>query len=423
MKKVLIISYFFPPCHLTGANRVGSWVKYLPENNVYPIIITRNWEGNEIEERDRLKNSGSSLRHVVNEKSEYYFLPYRSSARDKAFMRSHKSVFFRVLSKVLTFFTLIFQNLSTFFIPTRNIYKHARKLLRENKDLRILIISANPFEHFFFGYLLKKEFKDLEWIADYRDDWTTNPLYNTTVRAKIFNRYNAYFEKKWVATASSLFTVTELYLNRLTEFHSKQGVLIMNGYNEKLTSIPAKEKSDVFQITYSGTIYPQQNFSSLISVIQKIALVEKKRMFRLSFLGAKEFINREQKSTLEIETSSNLVIEVTERIPWEESIAVTKASDVLIMSSYGNLKGVIPSKIFEYMAMDIPVVCYPSDNDIIHEILEISETAIICNTEQEVYNGLKKIVDGNFDYKPNKKEIIKFSAKQQVCNLAEILKK
>ena len=44
MQKVLIISYFFPPCNLTASQRVVSWAKYLHKSGYYPIIITRKWE-------------------------------------------------------------------------------------------------------------------------------------------------------------------------------------------------------------------------------------------------------------------------------------------------------------------------------------------------------------------------------------------
>ncbi|MFM7666825.1 MAG: glycosyl transferase family 1, partial [Bacteroidota bacterium] len=59
MKKVLIISYFFPPCNLTASNRIAGWKKHLPEFGIYPIIVTRNWTGSELTAEERLMDSGS----------------------------------------------------------------------------------------------------------------------------------------------------------------------------------------------------------------------------------------------------------------------------------------------------------------------------------------------------------------------------
>ena len=43
MKKLLIISYFYPPANFVGAQRTAAWAKYLHEYGYYPIIITRQW--------------------------------------------------------------------------------------------------------------------------------------------------------------------------------------------------------------------------------------------------------------------------------------------------------------------------------------------------------------------------------------------
>jgi len=421
MQKVLIISYFFPPCPLTGANRVGSWLKYLPQHGVYPIVLTRNWDGSEIEESDRLKDSGTSVRHLVNSDSEIYYTPYKSILRDKIFIKGDKNRFFKILSKALTFIGLILQNLSIQCIAYRNMYSLARVLLKENKDIRTLVVSANPFEQFFMGYLLKKEFKDLEWIADYRDDWTTNPLYNISLNSRLFKRYNQLFEKKWIANASKVTTVTELYKSRLSKLHQRECLLLMNGYNEELNDIKAIKNSDIFQITYSGTIYPHQDFTSLISILQQIAVEEPIKRVKLTFLGSRYFTTAKQKELLSSSTKENFEIELTDRVSWKKGIAFAKGSDVLLIGSYGDLKGVIPSKIFEYIAMDVPIVCYPSDRDIIDEILKKTGTALICNSETACYEAFKSIIKDNYSYNPNRNEIIKFSANKQVSNLAKIL--
>ena len=422
MQKVLIISYFAPPCHLTGANRVESWMKHFPDNDIYPILVTRNWDGIEVGEGASLKNSSSITRHVVKDNSEYYYLPYRSTMRDRAFMRSKNSFFFKYLSKLLTFFGLFLQNISIRFIPYQNLHEQARLILKEQADIKTVVISGNPFEQFFFGYLLKKEFNNIAWFADYRDDWTTNPLYSDNLSNRIFKNYNQYFEKKWVSTASAVLTVSELYCNRLAKLHGRECNLLRNGYNDELLEVTPKKKGLKFQITYSGTIYPRQDFSSVISVIDKIATKKQDLQFEFTFLGSLGFISSEQRKVLEQKTSANFNINITERIPWKESIAFAKSSDVLLIGSYGNLKGVIPSKIFEYASMGVPVVCYPSDDDVIHDILKKSNTSLLCHTEEECHSAFKTIVEGKFDFQPNKKEIIKFSSKHQVSILAQILK-
>ncbi|MCB0539521.1 MAG: hypothetical protein KDE33_18545, partial [Bacteroidetes bacterium] len=218
MKKVLILSYYFPPCNLTAANRIGGWYKYLPENNFYPIVITRNWTGNELTEESRLMDSGKEIRVEKKEDSEVHYLPYKASWRDNCFVKGKNNKFFALVSKLLTTLMTVLQNFTIKAIPYNNLYYYIQNFLKENKDVKTLIISGNPFEQFYFGYLLKKEFPDLKWVADYRDDWTTNELYKkNSPLYKVINRYNRHFELKWLKSSSKIITVSNLYASRLAK--------------------------------------------------------------------------------------------------------------------------------------------------------------------------------------------------------------
>ena len=57
MKKVVILSYFFPPANFVGAERTAFWAKYLKEFDIYPIIITRCWNDNETDVFSQLKSN------------------------------------------------------------------------------------------------------------------------------------------------------------------------------------------------------------------------------------------------------------------------------------------------------------------------------------------------------------------------------
>ena len=85
MREVLIISYFYPPCTLTAAQRPAGWLKYLPQFGYKPIVITRNWDVTLSKPEDQLKNAGSQLYIEKSETHEVHYLPYRASLRDRLF--------------------------------------------------------------------------------------------------------------------------------------------------------------------------------------------------------------------------------------------------------------------------------------------------------------------------------------------------
>ena len=67
LKKVLVLSYFFPPCNLTASQRSLGWAKYLNKFGFYPIFITRNWEHHINGPEDMHHHSGNE---IINEQYE-----------------------------------------------------------------------------------------------------------------------------------------------------------------------------------------------------------------------------------------------------------------------------------------------------------------------------------------------------------------
>jgi len=63
LKKSLILSYFFPPGNFTVSYRIALWAKYLKEYDIYPIVVTRNWENNIVNQSDASKPTPWNIIH------------------------------------------------------------------------------------------------------------------------------------------------------------------------------------------------------------------------------------------------------------------------------------------------------------------------------------------------------------------------
>ena len=413
MKKVLIISYFFPPCNLTASNRIAGWEKHLPEFGFYPIIVTRNWTGLELTAEERLMDSGSELRVEKKDHSEVHHLPYRASLRDKLFRKAGNNSVYRLLSKFLTLVGVFLQSLCIRAIPYNNLYFHAKRLLKENSDISTVLISGNPFEQFYFGYKLKKAFTRISWIVDYRDDWTT-----TEVVKVPFRSFHRYFEKKWVGTASCFTTISPHYQSKISAFVGIPGHVIYNGFSE---IIELKEKSnlDEFVITYNGTLYETQNIEIFLEGLKLFidANTDKKITFNMpGILFDQKQANRVLKNMKGYE--SHLVM--TDRISKEEVIEFQKNSDLLLMVSHSNIKGVTSSKIFEYISLQKPFIVCPNDHDVLEEIAVQSGLGIVLNSHQQVLEYLINEIHYN-SLKPDREKLNQFGIMRQVDRLGEIL--
>ena len=73
MREILIISYFYPPCSLTAAQRPAGWVKHLHNFGFKPVVVTRHWGEETKTPENQLKSSGD---HLIIEKNDYFEIHY-----------------------------------------------------------------------------------------------------------------------------------------------------------------------------------------------------------------------------------------------------------------------------------------------------------------------------------------------------------
>jgi glycosyltransferase involved in cell wall biosynthesis len=413
VKKVLIISYFFPPCNLTASNRIAGWEKNLPEFGFYPIIVTRNWTGLELTAEERLMDSGPDLRVEKKDHSEVHHLPYRASLRDKLFRKSGNNSVYRILSKFLTLVGVFLQPLCIRAIPYNNLYFHSKRLLKDNSDISTVLISGNPFEQFYFGYKLKKAFPRISWIADYRDDWTTSEVVKVPFRS-----FHRYFEKKWVGTASCFTTVSPYYQSKISKLVNIPGHTIYNGFDQLIENTH-KASPYSLVITYNGTLYETQNIEIFLEGLRLFidANPDKKITFNLpGILFDQKQANRVLKNMEGYE--SHLVM--TDRISKEEVIEIQQNSDLLLMVSHSNIKGVTSSKIFEYISLQKPIMLCPNDHDVLEEITIQSGLGVLLDSPQQVAVFLNKTTQ-KYSTQLNLEKLSKFGENRQVEKLGKIM--
>ena len=143
MDKVLIISYFFPPCNFVGGERTGFWANNLYKNSIYPVVITRNWNEGQADIVGRVLKNKTKI--DKNDKREIHYLKYQFQLRDIFKKCSFIRKTLTLTSQVL--FYLIPKSISYY-----NFYLKAHELLLQDKKIKNVIISGSPFESFFFGY-------------------------------------------------------------------------------------------------------------------------------------------------------------------------------------------------------------------------------------------------------------------------------
>ncbi len=399
MKKVLILAYYYPPCNMPGANRPYGWAKYLAENGYFPVVITRSWENEIRNPKDILQNSGSEIKHVVFPTHEVYYVPYKQTLRDKIFTNKGESKLI-LLRKALTFIEIV---LSYFFSSAssfKELFYFSKKILKEDADFKILIATGAPYLLFRFSYLLNKQF-GIKWVADYRDDWNTSDIDAKRTQANWLLRKIEYKkEKKWVGSAAVHTAVSPYSVEKNSKFLNKKGFTIHNGYMpEEIVNAKGNNLYEKFTITFIGTLYPTQEIEIFLSAFKEfVARNHKVKNIQILFPGL-AFDPVQSLRVTEFLKEFEEFYSISERVPKSEIVKIEQKTHVFLYTAH-KMRGIIGSKIYEYVGLKKPVILCPSDNEEIEKIFTETGIGYCCNNSSEVVIALNGLYD---DYKSGKK--------------------
>ena len=386
-EKILVLTYFFPPSNLTPAERIYSWASYLHQGNYYPIFITRNWDLPVTNATtDIFKPAGTDVVIKKFEHYEVHYLPYKPNWKERVFMRLYgKKTYplYWALALVYNYLQLPCLALASHY----SFYTYARKLLQQpTNNIQKLVVSVSPFTLLGIAHQLANE-SSLKWIADYRDDWSTNEMqYANNWAKRLLKHHNQHFEKKWMSNASSFLTVSEHYKNKLQQLLKKTGYVMENGFMpENYTHKP--NLFPQFTITYVGSIYPIQPIELFLEAYKRF-LTGSKKNTQLIWVGVANDPPIRKRIEHAMKGFEAYMV-FTPRVPKEEAIELQSRSHLLLASAYGQIKGVPGSKLYEYIALNKKVLLCPSDADMLEKTLLETQQLLLGNTPNEILNHLQ----------------------------------
>ncbi len=424
MKKILIISYFYPPCNLTASQRVNSWAKYLHKSGYYPIIITRKWEKNVTSFDDCHYPTSKEVLIKKNEHCEVHYCPYSSNLRDRLHVQKKLSFF----KKFLSLIEIVFQNIWIKLCPFNNFITEAEKIIKDEKKIHGIIISGNPFIQFKFGYKLNKKHK-IPWIADYRDAWTTSTINNISEKKifKLLNLYHNFFEKKWTKTASYITASSEHIGKSIEQLSNIKSTAIFNGFepDDFLKYNNINKHKDHFQIAYIGTLYNGQDITIFLDSYKKFIDLKNPKS-KLLFPGLD--LDKSQKNRISLLMKGyEDFYQTSLRIPKSEILKIEKQSHLLLHVAWKGHLGIIASKIYEYIGSGTKIIIVPGDNDSIDKIVNTSKSGVVFNNIDTTFNFLceeyELFLNNNSTIINQTETSLQFSRENQTEKLGMILNK
>lgn len=357
---ILILAYYFPPSNSTASDRLFYWFKYLKDTTYKVKLITKDWG-----EIDQEKNDKNIIQVPVN---------------PKAIHKIGNSVGIKKLYKQ---FSPILEPIFL-LLGEKSLLLKAEELIVKNPNLT-MITSSSPFSLFKIGYLLKIKYPSIKWIADYRDDWSSRELvnYKIPILAHLFINWIAYCENKWVSKANCFISVSDKVGSGISKVLKNKipGFVIENGYDFLKAKVENNERSTL-HFAYTGMVYEIQDFESNLERINSFAVNYPSLRTVVSFVSS----NLNEKRKIKLKTlAKNIHIDFYDYMQRAELDQFNATVDVFIMSAYGDIKGIPSSKLYYFLSFQKPIFLYPSDDDIIDNV--ISECGLKINDLNEMYEA------------------------------------
>jgi glycosyltransferase involved in cell wall biosynthesis len=422
-RRVLVLSYFFPPCNLPASQRAGGWARYLPEHGFHPVVVTRNWEHPVRRAEDVVRPGGTSIVHREAGGSDVFYLPHRGSLRDRLYCGLAGSGL-QWLSKPFTLAERIAQHYVDAATPFRYLYHFARQYLHHHPDVCDLIVTGGPFVLFKFGAQLAAEFPRLRWVADYRDEWTNSQLAARSWTSTLLGRLDRRSERRWLRSAAFVTSVSPFHTRTISAQVERPGHTIYNGFDVEARPEAAQDP-DLFTLVYNGTVYPTQPVEDLVAAVRRLADRHPELRIRLRFPGL-EFDPVQAARVRSAASGRESLVEMTDRLPRDEVIRLQLEAHVLVMLAHRGVRGVASTKMFEYMGLDRPILVYPNDHDILEELVVDTEAGFVCDTPADLDRRLEALAQqflctGRTEVASRPDRVAVYSRLNQARRLADLL--
>jgi len=381
-KKVLIITYHWPPMGGGGVQRWLKMSKYLRDYNWEPVIFTVTDAEISIYDKSLVKEIPQGVETITVPIWEPFGLYKKITGKKKD--EKVQPGFLDEGSGNKWLQNLAYWVRGNIFIPDAKrfwVRPASRELIKYLKKNKIdAIVSTGP-PHTTHIIALKAKLKtNVPWLADFRDPWTFVDYYDKLRLSNYADRKHHKLEKKVIDTADKTVTVTWSWAKNFNDrgtFIKNVGV-ITNGYDPADFEISDVRLDHDFTITHIGSMNADRNPTLLWKVLKRLLVEEPLLGERLKVKLIGPVDHSVFKALDEFDLKKYL--EHTKNLPHNEVIPHLQSSQVLLLplNNTPNIDGVVPGKLFEYLGARRPIICIgKTDGDSARIINEASAGKVL----------------------------------------------
>ena len=390
-KKILIITYYWPPAGGPGVQRWLKFVKYLPSYGFQPIVYVPDNPTYPIIDQGLLAEISSEAIILKNKIVEPYQI---ATFFSKNKTKNISAGIIPNQKKQSIIVQLLLWIRGNIFIPDARFLwvKPSVKFLHQYiiaNNIQTIVTSGPPHSLHLIGYQLQKKVQ-VKWIADFRDPWTTIGYHKQLKLSAFAEKKHKKLEHQVLNAADAIIVTSKSTKIEFEKLTAKPITVITNGFD---TENNVKQTLDSkFSLSHIGSFLSERNPKILWESLSELCVeIENfKNNLQIKLIGAVSDVIFQTITNFKL-TDSVLNLGY---ISHHHAIDEQQKSQVLLLIEIdsADTKSIIPGKLFEYLASGRPILAIgPKDSDFAEIIINTNTGAFFEYHQKQLLKA--KIVE------------------------------
>lgn len=380
MKRVLVISYFYPPYSSVGATRVSKMTRYLRDAgwDVHVLTVDRcdlpptlpvELPEDAITRVPQIFDIASIPRAVVGRRR-------LSTDRVLAVQPTRWAMLWRLGEAYRHLACFPDGQIGWYFGAVASGSTLARTLRPD----AIVSSSLPNTSHLIARAIARKT--GIRWVAELRDLWTGNHNFQRIQPLRVLEEQ---LERSVLSEADAIVTVSEVWADWLRERYGRPTFVVPNGYDPTDYPTGVEPRTDVFTLVYTGMFYNgKQNPDPLFAAIRSLADAGRIRpeTFRVQFAG--QYLGP---IASRAETSGvSRFIDVHPPVSYADSLRRQCAANALLFLDWfdGRARGWYSAKIYEYLGAGRPILSIGPQDSVVAQLLCGTRAGAVASNARDV---------------------------------------
>lgn len=359
-RRVLIVTYYWPPSGGSGVQRWLKFCKYLEPLGWDLTVLTP--------ENPSFALRDESLVADVPANVEVLKLPiwepYRLYLKIGAFfgVKANQPTDFVSTGRKSLFAAVSTWLRGNLFIPDARVFwvrpaaQFVRSWLKEEEQ-PILITTGPPHSIHLIGLRIKKQNPRVRWVADFRDPWSEWDLLDSLALTRWTRALHRGLERRVLTRADRVITIAPFHRQRLEQLGGRSVDTITNGFDPDDFKSITRRRTAKFTIRHVGMVDELRDPRPVMDALRDLAFErpEFAREVRIEFIGN---VNSNFQNEIHLDPTLRAITTFTRTMPHGQLLQTYGETDVqlLVLAHTALAPGNLPGKFFEYLASGNPIL-------------------------------------------------------------------